>query len=137
VRAIKFGGEEGFYNAAYTLEFNEKDQPCVEVPVKAGQFILFTERCIHGSGPNTTDQHRLAFNMRVIPTNVPAYTNKKYYRSVYNGGKYFLDQWGTCLLRGEDRYHLSRSIPPESLKSGKFNGVIQPGEFVAPLRKAA
>lgn len=137
VRAIKFGGEEGFYNAAYTLDFNEKDQPCVEVPVKAGQFILFTERCIHGSGPNQTDQHRLAFNMRVIPSSVPAYTNKKFYRSVYNGGKYFLDQWGVCLLRGEDRYHLSRAIPPESLQTGKFNGVIQPGQTTVPLRKAA
>ena len=64
--------------------------------MKAGQFIIFTERCIHGSGPNTTDHHRLAFNMRVIPTHIPAYTNKKYYRSVYNGGKYNLDKWGTC-----------------------------------------
>ena len=59
VRTIKFGGDEGFYNAAYTLDFRESDQPCVEVPVKAGQFIMFTERCIHGSGPNQTDRASL------------------------------------------------------------------------------
>lgn len=139
VRTIKFGGEDGFYNAAYTLDFNEKDQPCVEVPVKAGSFIIFTERCIHGSGPNTTDQHRLAFNMRVIPTNVPAYTNKKSYRSVYNGGKYNLDQWGVALLRGEDRYRLSRAVPPAALETGEFQGVIPPGQPLpkSPIRKAA
>ena len=96
IRKIRFGGEEGFYKAAYTFDFDEKVEDCVELPVTAGQFIIFTERCIHGSGPNTTDHHRLAFNMRVIPTHVPAYTNKKYYRSVYNGGKYNLDKWGMC-----------------------------------------
>jgi non-heme Fe2+,alpha-ketoglutarate-dependent halogenase len=138
VRTIKFGGEEGFYNAAYTLDFRESDQPCTLVPVKAGQFIMFTERCIHGSGPNTTDEHRLAFNMRVIPTNVPAYTNKKSYRSVYNGGKYVLDKWGVALLRGEDRYRLSRAIPPEDLETGVFTRVIPPGDpLPQPRRKLA
>ena len=139
IRTIKFGGDEGFYEAAYTLDFRESDQPCVEVPVMAGQFIMFIERCIHGSGPNTTDQHRLAFNMRVIPTHVPAYTNKKYYRSVYNGGKYNLDQWGVALLRGEDRHRVSRAIPPADLETGIFTRVIPPGEPLpkAPIRKAA
>ena len=138
VRTIKFGGDEGFYNAAYTLDFHESDQTCVEVPVKAGQFIMFTERCIHGSGPNKTDDHRLAFNMRVVPTNVPAYTNKKSYRSVYNGGKYNLDKWGIALLRGEDKYRLSRAIPPADLETGVFTRVIPPGEpLPMPRHKAA
>ncbi len=122
VRTIKFGGEEGFYEAAYTLDFNEADQPCVVLPVKAGQFIIFTERCIHGSGPNTTDQHRLAFNLRVIGTNVPAYTNKKYYRSVYNGGKYNLDKWGVAVLRGEDRL----SIEPGDSSGRPRDGRLHP-----------
>ena len=127
-RAIDFGGdsEEGFYEASYTLDFREEDQPIRYVPVKSGQFLLFTERFVHGSGPNTTDQYRLAFNMRVIPSNIPVYPNKKYYRSVYNGGKYFLDQWGVAVLRGEDRYQLSRTIPPEALQAGEFKGVLRP-----------
>ena len=87
----------------------------MEVPVRAGQFILFTERCIHGSGPNQTDRHRLAFNCRVIPTSVPVYPNKRKYRSVYNGGKYHLDKWGVALLRGEDRHQLSRTIAASAL----------------------
>ena len=86
----------------------------------------------HGSGPNTTDRHRLAFNLRVIPTSVPVYTDKKYYRSVYNGGKYHLDKWGVAVLRGEDRYKLSRTIPEYELD--------RPGvatEVISPMRKAA
>ncbi|HMP05440.1 MAG TPA: phytanoyl-CoA dioxygenase family protein [Lacipirellulaceae bacterium] len=124
VRTIKFGGEEGFYNAAFSLEFDRAGSEVVRVPCKPGQFIIFTERCIHGSGPNTTDRHRLAFNLRVIPTNVAVYPGVKKYRSVYNGGKYLLDNWGVALLRGEDRHQLSR--------------VRQPAEGpAAPARQAA
>ena len=124
VRTIKFGGEEGFYNAAFSLEFDRQNSEIVRIPCKPGQFIIFTERCIHGSAANTTDRHRLAFNLRVIPTNVAVYRGVKKYRSVYNGGKYHLDNWGVSLLRGEDRYKLSR--------------VRQPDEPIAkPGRKAA
>lgn len=136
VRTIKFGGQEGFYKAAYTLDFDETKEDCVLLPVKAGQFIIFTERCIHGSGPNTTDHHRLAFNMRVIPAHVPAYTNKKSYRSVYNGGKYNLDKWGVALLRGEDKPRLSRAIPPADLETGVFTRVVPPGEPLPTPQRA-
>ena len=128
IRPIQFGGEEGFYNAEFTLEYTEEEEArSVEVPVRAGQFIIFAERCIHGSGPNTTDRHRMAFNLRVVPTNVSVYPNKKYYRSVYNGGKYHLDKWGVALLRGEDKHQLSRTIPACELESeGVATTVQQP-----------
>ncbi len=112
---INFGGDDGFYRANFTLEFDYNEDQIVKVPVRAGQFIIFTERCIHGSGPNTTDSHRLAFNMRVVPTDVAVYTDKEKYRSVYNGGKYSLKKWGVSLLRGEDKHQLSRVRQPESL----------------------
>ncbi|MEN0110701.1 MAG: phytanoyl-CoA dioxygenase family protein [Planctomycetota bacterium] len=118
IRSIRFGGDEGFYHAQFSLDFDERAHEVVEVPCRAGQMILFTERCIHGSAPNTTGRHRLAFNLRAIPTNVAVYPGKKYYRSVYNGGKYFLDNWGVALLRGEDRHELSRTVPAEMLERG-------------------
>ena len=101
----------------------------MDVTLKAGQFIIFAERCIHGSAPNNTDRHRIAFNLRAVPTNVAVYPNKKYYRSVYNGGKYFLDKWGVCLLRGVDEHQLSRTVPPELLDRG--------GPQAATMRQAA
>ena len=125
---IHFGGEEAFYNASFTLEFQRDPEKLVTLPIKSGQFVIFTERCIHGSPPNTTDRHRLAFNIRVVPTNIPVYpNNKKYYRSVYNGGKYFLDHWGVAVLRGEDHHQLSRSVDAEILR----------GEAASQLRRAA
>lgn len=115
IQTIKFGGEEGFYNAQFSLEFDRDPSRIVTLPAKSGEFIIFAERCIHGSPPNTTDRHRLAFNLRVIPTNVPVYTDKEKYRSVYNGGKYYLKNWGVAVLRGEDRYQLSRTVDPREL----------------------
>ena len=67
MRTIKFGGEEGFYNANYSLEFDRDPKQIVTVPVKAGQFVIFAERCIHGSPPNVTDRHRLAFQHACDP----------------------------------------------------------------------
>lgn len=128
IRPINFGGKEGFYNAQFSLDFDETEHEIVEVPCKAGQMVLFTERCIHGSAPNRTDRHRLAINLRAIPTNVPVYPGKKHYRSVYNGGKYHLDKWGVAVLRGEDRHQLSRTVAAEALERG------MPSE---PIRKAA
>jgi non-haem Fe2+, alpha-ketoglutarate-dependent halogenase len=128
VNTIKFGGEEGFYNAAYSLEYDRDPSKVVRVPCKSGQFIIFMERCIHGSAANTTDRHRLAFNLRAVPTNVAVYPGVKKYRSVYNGGKYFLDNWGVVSLRGEDRYKLSRT---RELADPKYDNQGM------PLRKAA
>lgn len=115
IRTIKFGGEEGFYNAQFSLEFDRDPSRIVTLPVQSGQFLIFAERCIHGSPANSTNRHRLAFNARVIPTNVPVYTDKEKYRSVYNGGKYYLNNWGVTVLRGEDSHRLSRTANIEKL----------------------
>lgn len=140
MRAVHFGGDEGFYNAAYRLDFDESAHRIVELPCKPGQMIIFTERCIHGSAANTTDRYRLAFNLRCTPTSVAAYPGKKYYRSVYNGGKYNLEDWGVCLLRGQDRYKLSKTIPPEALERGIAPRLLANVAAAAPqqqLKRAA
>ncbi len=115
IHKIKFGGAEGFYKANFSLDFDRDPARVVTVPVKSGQFIIFTERCIHGSPANTTNRYRLAFNLRIVPTYVPVLTGKDKYRSVYNGGKYHLKNWGVALLRGEDRYQLSKTVVPRRL----------------------
>ena len=113
IKTIKFGGTEGFYKANFSLECDFDDVEIAQVEAQPGQFIIFTERCVHGSPPNNTEHDRLAFNFRVIPTNVPVYIDKKYYRSVYNGGKYFLDNWGVVPLKGQDQHRLSKLWDPE------------------------
>ena len=117
IHKIKFGGKEGFYKANFSLDYDSDPDRLVTMPVKSGQFLIFTERCIHGSPANTTDRYRLAFNLRIVPTNVPVLTGKEKYRSVYNGGQYHLKNWGVALLRGEDRHQLSKTVIPARLNN--------------------
>lgn len=49
---------------AVTLDFDEREHEVVSVPMRAGQFVLFTERCMHGSSANVSDRRRLAINAR-------------------------------------------------------------------------
>ena len=137
VRTIKFGGDEGFYNAAYTLDFRESDQPASKCRSRPASSSV--HRALHprlGSEPDRRTSPGVQHAGR-CRRNVPAYTNKKSYRSVYNGGKYNLDKWGVALLRGEDKYRLSRAIPPDDLETGVFTRVIPPGEPLPASRKRA
>jgi hypothetical protein len=82
------------------------------IPMRTGQFYLFTERVIHGSIDNKSDQSRWGVNGRIATTSTRIYTPK-----MLNGlhhSKYFklkninLDKWHAILIRGEDRYGYNR-----------------------------
>lgn len=51
----------------------EKDR--VQLEAKAGEFYIFTQRVVHGSGANNTDRSRLAINFRVVQSDVRCYHN--------------------------------------------------------------
>jgi non-heme Fe2+,alpha-ketoglutarate-dependent halogenase len=82
------------------------------IEMKAGQFYLFTERAIHGSLTNSSNQSRWGLNGRIATTSTRVYSQK-----MLNGphrSKYFklkninLDKWRAVLLRGQDRYGYNR-----------------------------
>lgn len=108
IRTIRFGGDKGFYHVNFRLEVDYKPEDVAEVVMRPGQCIIFSERTIHGSGPNTTDRRRLAMNYRIIPPNVQVYRNKKVHRAMHMGQTYDLAKWGVMPLRGEDRLRLNR-----------------------------
>eukprot|EP01050_Picozoa_sp_SAG11_P001930 SAG11_NODE_92_length_17132_cov_10.277285_4_plen_174_part_00 len=56
------------------MAFQEKADPshvdasgALALPMRAGQFVLFNERTMHHSAPNTTEQRRLGLAVRVVP----------------------------------------------------------------------
>ncbi len=137
---IKFGGEEGFYNAAYTLDFDAKSSEVVRT--------CRARRASSSSSPNAASTARPPTRPTAIAWRStcgrfrpawPCTPSKKYYRSVYNGGKYILENWGVCLLRGEDRYKLSKTIPPEALERGIAPRLLANVAAAAPqqLRRTA
>jgi len=53
------------------IKILEKER--VQLEAKAGEFYIFTQRVVHGSGANLTDRSRLAINFRVIQSDVRCY----------------------------------------------------------------
>jgi non-haem Fe2+, alpha-ketoglutarate-dependent halogenase len=49
---------------AVTLDFHEGEHEIVSMPMRAGQFVMFSERCMHGSSANVSDHNRIGINAR-------------------------------------------------------------------------
>lgn len=111
IHTIRFGGVQGFYDADFELEFDVDPARVATLEARPGQFILFSERCVHSSGPNLTDRNRLAFNFRVVAPDVRIYRDAVFHRAMHMGESYDLTRWGALVLRGQDRVGKNRLSP--------------------------
>lgn len=110
IRTIKFGGPDGFYKVNFQLQFDCDPTKVVNAEMKAGQFIIFSERVIHGSGPNRSSGMRQAFNYRLVPTSVRIYPGQSRHNAMHMGQNYSLENWGAVLLRGTDEFGYNRLV---------------------------
>jgi chlorinating enzyme len=94
------------------------------VEMRAGQFIIFTARCIHGSAPNTSNRQRMGFAIRVVPTHVRVYGGMTEFDEF--GHHFSLDRHGCVLVGGTDEYKLNRVAHGNAW-----------GELFAPVGRAA
>jgi Protein involved in biosynthesis of mitomycin antibiotics/polyketide fumonisin len=99
-------------SSGLTLEVPITEDMIVPMPLKAGQCVIFTERCIHGSPPNVSDKRRFGFVFRTIRTDVKVYRDETEHSVTYLNESFDLQNWGCALLRGEDKYHLNKMIQP-------------------------
>jgi non-heme Fe2+,alpha-ketoglutarate-dependent halogenase len=96
--------ENVFYNRRYKFEFEPAAADIVPMELQPGEFVIFSERVVHGSGPNLSSDRRMGFNFRVITPQTHAYPEgvEEGYRSVHMGESYSLDNWGAVQIRGSD-----------------------------------
>ena len=105
-------GTGGFALANFKLDYEIDEDKVVTLECKPGQFIMFTERVIHGSKPNFTNTRRLGIAFRTIVPSVQVYRGETYHTVEYQKGlRYDLSNWGCVQLRGEDRFHLNKIVP--------------------------
>jgi non-heme Fe2+,alpha-ketoglutarate-dependent halogenase len=91
----------GFYAARYELECDVDPERVVEIEMDAGEALIFCERTVHGSGPNTTDEPRVGFNYRVVTPAVDVYPGgKRWHTAVHMGERYDLQRWHPVALGG-------------------------------------
>lgn len=62
------------YSAVF--DFNEDEWTVEAVPAKAGQVIIFTERVMHSSRGNNSNQRRLGINARYVRPSVQIYAHR-------------------------------------------------------------
>lgn len=104
--------ETGFYGYNFD-EFKidpnwlPEEQPNISMEMKAGEFVIFTARCVHASHPNTSDRlTRFAISSRYVPTHVKVYPNMdKFYA---HGSSFDLNEYGCVVVSGKDDYHHNR-----------------------------
>ena len=96
----------GEYDAK--IDYEVRPEEINHLEMKAGECVIFSERAIHGSTDNKTDDWRWAVNARIVKTDTPVYTDRM--RREGTGIKVFnvkgvnLDKWKAVLLRGKDNY---------------------------------
>lgn len=113
-RTRSSGGVEnstyGVYKAE--VEYPIESSEIRHIEVKAGQFFLFTERVIHGSAANQTNQSRWGVNGRIIRTDTQVVSKTpnpgiRHYPA-YGLRNLKLDNWKVVLIRGNDQCGLNR-----------------------------
>lgn len=106
------GGQGRFAEAQFTLEVPITEDMIVPMPLKSGQCVIFTERCIHGSPPNNSDRRRFGFVFRTIKADTLVYREEKVHEVSYLHEKYNLKNWGCMVLRGVDKLKLNKVLQP-------------------------
>ncbi|KZN47809.1 chlorinating enzyme [Pseudoalteromonas luteoviolacea] len=83
-------------------EWNPDNDDVVPVEMKAGEFIIFTARCVHGSYPNTSRKQRMGFSIRVVPPHVKVYGNVASFTAL--GHEFDTSKHSCVLVSGQNDY---------------------------------
>lgn len=107
----KDGGQ--FASARVKLEVDIDPAKLVNMEMQAGQFIIFSERCIHGSPANKSlDRRRFGMAFRVVLPEVKCYSGATTQRVSYLEQEFNLEKWGAIVLRGTDTSGVNPILQP-------------------------
>lgn len=87
--------------AKKTLGIKEESEDIVILPMKRGEFIIFTERTMHGSLPNISAQERFAINFRVTSSGTDIYPSR-HNDDFVDGSNVDISQHTNLLITGND-----------------------------------
>ncbi|MEM9701575.1 MAG: phytanoyl-CoA dioxygenase family protein [Planctomycetota bacterium] len=129
-RWMRLGGDVGFHAVNYGPCYDVKEKDVHYIEMEPGEVLIFTERATHGSDPNRSDHNRMAFNFRVVPTDVQVYhPGKRFHRSSQMNRIYDLKNWRPVVIRGEDTVKRNESVPwTEFAGSDPTPGKITPDD---------
>ena len=104
----KDGKKTGFFGYNWDLlkhdpEWIPDENKAKHLEMKAGQFFIFTSRCLHASEPNITKNlTRIGFATRFVSTHVRVYPDQESFS--HFGQRFDLSKYSTVLVSGQDEY---------------------------------
>ncbi|MET9853397.1 chlorinating enzyme [Streptomyces sp. NPDC006450] len=111
----KNGIRRGFFGYDYRQlqkdpNWTPDESKAISIELKKGQCIVFWSTLMHASHPHngTTDQMRLGFAARYLPTSVRVYPYSD--ALVEFGGEASLDKFGNVLVSGKDDFGHNRFV---------------------------
>ena len=115
---------------AITLDFHETEHELVSMPMSAGQFVIFTERCMHGSSANTSPFPRIGINARFTFDDTQIYPFR-HSETPIDGSNLDIRLHRTVLIPGWNDELDDASISLADLKAQE-NGADFPRRFPCP-----
>ncbi len=104
--------DTGFFGYQFSeFKIDPKWEPneneAVSMEMQAGEFVIFTAKCVHASHANITDRFtRFAISSRYVPTHVRVYPNQEKFFA--HGSLFDLNKYGCVLVSGKDKYKHNR-----------------------------
>ncbi|HEX3147241.1 MAG TPA: phytanoyl-CoA dioxygenase family protein [Gemmataceae bacterium] len=111
---------------ALTLDFDASNETIVNTTMRKGQFVIFSERTMHGSSANQSSRRRLAINGRVTHSSTIVYPGRL--RGNYvDGSNIDISKHRCILLAGEDRagVNVFEASRFNAASTGMSAGVLQ------------
>ncbi|AXB41486.1 hypothetical protein A4R43_02220 [Amycolatopsis albispora] len=87
-------------------DWDPNSHEIVDMELKPGQFVIFLDKCVHGSHPNVSADKRVGLVSRYIPPSVRVYEHIN--RLSGFGDAIDLDYHGCVMVSGEDKYGHNR-----------------------------
>jgi len=110
-------GKQKFASASFELEAHIPPEELGDCVLKAGEFVIFHERTVHGAPPNSSKtRRRFGMNYRICRPDVYVYRGIKKQESSTFGEVFDLTKWTAVLARGEDRFNRNKVVRPEDIR---------------------
>jgi non-heme Fe2+,alpha-ketoglutarate-dependent halogenase len=116
IGTVRTSGGEGIFGRDYGLDREIGGADTIaKMTIRPGQFFLFSNLTVHGSGPNLSETTRLGIGVRFTSTDVRVYPDLS-----IDGQGMSLDNYGCVLVRGEDRFghNRMREAPASEIEEG-------------------
>jgi len=114
---VIIGGKQKFATTSFELEANIPPSELGDCVLKAGEFVIFHERTVHGAPPNSSKtRRRFGMNYRICRPDVFVYRGIKRQESNTFSEVFDLTNWTAILYRGEDKFHRNKVKTAEEVE---------------------